>query len=73
MNQQNQQNQIANQFNVFKRNPIQFLSSRGMNIPSQYQNNPKGIVQSMLNSGQMSQDQYNRLVGMAQNMGIKLE
>lgn len=73
MNQQNQQNQIFNQFNIFKQNPIQFLSQRGMNVPPQYQNNPKGLVQNMLNSGQMSQEQYNQLMQTAKNMGLKLD
>lgn len=48
-------------------NPAQFLMSRKLNIPQQYQNDPKGAVQYLLNSGAMTQDDLNRLQGMAQD------
>lgn len=37
-----------------------------------FQNDPRGAVQYMLNNGQMSQAQFNRLSQMAQMMGIRL-
>ena len=37
-----------------------------------FQNDPRGAVQYMLNNGQMSQQQFNQLSSMAQSMGIKL-
>lgn len=42
-------------------NPVQFLASRRLNIPNDISNNPQAIVQHLLNTGQMSQDAYNRL------------
>ena len=60
------------QFNSFMQNPMQFLMQRKINIPQQYSNDPHGAVQYMLNNGQMSQEQLNKLTHMAQNMGIKL-
>lgn len=45
-------NDIFSQFNQFK---------------NQFQGDPKAKVQELLNSGQMSQDQFNMLSAMAQN------
>ena len=59
-------------YNAFKQNPMQFLMQNNLNIPQQFTNDPHGAVQHMLNSGQMSQEQLNRLTQMAQKMGIKL-
>ena len=59
-------------FNAFKQNPMQFLMKNNLNIPQQFANDPQGAVQHMLNSGQMSQEQLNRLTQMAQKMCIKL-
>lgn len=59
-------------FNAFKQNPMQFLMQNNLNIPQQFANDPQGAVQHMLNSGQMSQEQLNRLTQMAQRMGVKL-
>lgn len=58
---------IISQFQTFMQNPAQFLMSRKLNIPQQYQNDPKGAVQYLLNSGAMTQDDLNRLQGMAQD------
>lgn len=70
--QQQNQNPMMTQFNNFKQNPIGFLAGRNINIPQEFQNDPHGAVQHLLNNGQMSQAQYNQLSQMAQNMGIKL-
>ena len=63
---------FMNQLNLFKQNPIQFLTQNKINIPQQFVNDPHGAVQYMLNNGQMSQEQLNKLTQMAQRMGIKL-
>lgn len=54
-------NNILAQLNQLRSNPVQFLMQRRYNIPSNLNNNPQGIVQHLLNTGQMSQDTYNRL------------
>lgn len=57
--------------NQIKQNPIQFLAQRGMNIPSNL-NNPNDIIQHLMNSGKISQEQYNQAVKMAEQMGMKM-
>ncbi len=42
-----------------KANPIQFLQRAGFNVPSNL-NSPNDIIQHLMNSGQVSQDAYNR-------------
>ena len=41
-------------------------------IQKEMANNPQGIIQAMLNNGQIKQDQYNQAVQKVQNMGFKL-
>ena len=65
-------NQIGNMFSSFMQNPMQFLMQRKINIPQQYQNDPHGAVQYLLNNGQMRQEDFNRLSQIAGQMGIKL-
>jgi len=67
-----QNNNIMSQFNQFKNNPMQFLTNRKINIPSEYSNNPQQAVQYLLNNGQMSQQALNGMIQMANKMGIKL-
>lgn len=45
-------------------NPIQFLQRAGYNVPSNL-NSPNDIIQHLMNSGQVSQDAYNRARQMA--------
>lgn len=49
------------QLNQLRSNPVGFLLSRNFNIPENMTGNPQAIVQYLLNSGQMSQQTYNRL------------
>lgn len=49
-------------------NPAAMLSQYG--IPQNIANNPQAVVQHLLNTGRVSQDQYNRAVSMAQSMGM---
>jgi hypothetical protein len=60
------------QYQQFIQNPIQFLMSRNINIPQQFQNDPRGATQYLMNSGRMSQNQFNRLSQMVQLMGMRL-
>lgn len=71
-NSMQQQNPIMQQFNAFQQNPMQFLVGRNIQIPQEYQQDPKGAVQYLLNNGRMTQEQFNRLNAMASQMGIKL-
>ena len=65
------QNPMA-MFQQFRQNPLQFLLSRRINIPQQYMNDPKSAVEYLIRNGQMSQDQFNRLVQMANQMGVNI-
>lgn len=44
-----------------RQNPMAFLQQRGYNIPQNY-NDPGSIIQHLLNTGQVSQDQLNQVV-----------
>ena len=71
-NKSNVANPVMNQFQSFMQNPMQFLLGKNINLPQNLQNDPKGAVQYLLNNGQMTQEQFNRLNTMASQMGIKL-
>lgn len=68
---QQEVNNPMNQFNAMRNNPIQFLASKGLNIPQQYANDPKGAIQYLMNNGQMNQGTLNNLMQRAQMMGFK--
>jgi len=67
-NSLNNGNNLLAQLNQLRSNPVQFLMQRRYNIPSNLNNNPQGIVQHLLNTGQMSQDTYNRLQNQASQL-----
>lgn len=52
---------MMSQMNALRANPVQFLAQRRLNLPQNFQGGPREIVQYLLDSGQMSQDQFNRL------------
>ena len=43
----------------FMYNPIEAMMNCGLNIPQHIRGNPEGMVNYLMNSGQMTQDQYN--------------
>lgn len=66
------QNNMMTQFGTFMQNPMQFLMQRKINIPNQFQNDPHGAVQYLLNNGQMSQETFNKIRNMASQMGVNI-
>lgn len=52
---------LMNQMNALRANPVQFLLQRRLNLPPNFTGGPREIVQYLLTSGQMSQDQFNTL------------
>ena len=48
---------LFNAYAQFKKNPNQMLKQ--LNIPDEYQNNPQGAIQYLMNSGRISQADYN--------------
>ena len=57
--------------NQIKQNPMQFLTSKGLNVPQNIANDPNAIIQHLMNNGQVSQDQYNQAIKMAEQRGMK--
>lgn len=47
---------------ALKKNPFQFISQKGLNIPSDISGDPNQIIQHLMNTGQISQDKYNAVV-----------
>lgn len=58
---------MMNQFNGFMANPLQFMMQRKLNLP-QGISNPNDAIQYLMNSGQMSQQDYNQLRQMAEQL-----
>ncbi len=55
---------FANAMNMFKQfssNPMGALLGMNVNIPQNLANNPQAMVQHLIGSGQMSQEQFNQL------------
>lgn len=58
--------QVMGQIQQFQQNPMQFLTR--YNIPSEYANDPNGMIQYMMNSGQLTQQQYNQANSLFQQL-----
>lgn len=50
---------MMEQYGSFQQNPIQFMAQRGLNIPQQYAGDPDAAIQYLMNSGKLTQQQYN--------------
>lgn len=61
--------QIIQMLPQLKNNPMSMLS--GLGISQNISNNPQAIIQSLMNSGKISQEQYNQAMQIAKNMGAK--
>ena len=59
---------MAGQFQQFMSNPMGFISSRKLNIPQQYLNNPDETIQYLMNTGKLSQAQYNEINTLAKQI-----
>lgn len=70
--QEAQQNNPMNRFSEFMQNPIQALAQSNLDIPPEYQNNPRSAVNYLVQSGKIPQAKYNQVMRMAQMFGIKL-
>lgn len=58
---------ILQMVSQLKQNPVSFLAKMGVNIPPNMGNDPNAITQYLMNSGKISQEQYNQAVKMAQS------
>lgn len=50
----------------FRQNPMQMLAQRGMNVPQDVANDPNAILNHLLQTGQVNQQQVQRAQQMAQ-------
>lgn len=61
-------NNLMSMLQQLQNNPVQFLMQRRFNIPQNISSDPNQIVQHLLNTGQISQQQYNQAVQTAKQM-----
>jgi hypothetical protein len=54
---------MSNMIMQIKQNPAQFITQKGFNVPQNI-NDPNSIIQHLMNTGQVSQAQYNRAMSM---------
>ena len=59
---------IMSEYNKFKQNPTQWLTSRNINNPQEMLQNPQAGFQNMVNNGAMNNQQLNQIMSMAQMM-----
>ena len=59
---------IMSEYNKFKNDPMQWLTSRNINNPQEMLQNPQVGFQNMVNNGVMNNQQLNQIMSMAQMM-----
>lgn len=59
---------IMSEYNKFKNNPMQWLTSRNINNPQEMLQNPQAGFQNMVNNGAMNNQQLNQIMSLAQTM-----
>lgn len=59
-------NNILAQIQQLRSNPIQFLAQRRLNVPANISADPNAILNHLLSTGQISQQQVNQAYQMAQ-------
>lgn len=61
--------QLMQMLTQLKSNPMAILSQFG--VPQNFSNDPRGAIQNLMNSGKITQEQYDAAVKQAQSMGFK--
>ena len=59
---------FAQALQKFKANPLQMIAQRRLNVPQSMVNDPSAIIQHLLSTGQISQDQLNNAYAMMQKI-----
>ena len=62
---------IQQMLGQIKSNPMQFLLQRKMNVPQNMMNDPQAIINHLVQTGQVNQNQINSAYQMAQQMGFR--
>ena len=60
---------IMQMVNQLKANPAQMLLQRKLNVPQSMMNDPNAIINHLLQTGQVNQEQVNSAYQMAQRFG----
>lgn len=63
-------NNIMQLMGALTQNPMQILAQYGLNVPSNI-NTPEGIIQHLLNTGQINQNAVNQAMSMRNNPMFK--
>jgi len=58
--------QLMQNIQQLKANPLQFLMKRGFNIPDEVGTDPQNILNHLMKSGQVTQEQINSVYQVAQ-------
>ena len=64
-------NDILSMMQNLMNNPMQVLMQKGFNLPENIGNNPQAIIQHLLNTNQITQDQLNQAMQMRGNPMFK--
>lgn len=59
---------MLGQFQQFMGNPMRMIASKKMNIPQEYMKDPNEAIQYLMNTGKLSQQQYNELNQISQKI-----
>lgn len=59
---------LFHSFQQFMQNPMQYMIQSKLNIPQQYLNDPNQAIQYLMNTGKLTQDQYNWAVKQSRNL-----
>lgn len=59
---------IFQQFQGFLQNPMQFLLKRNLGLTEEMLNDPNQAIQYLMNSGKITQEQYNQAVRQAKQL-----
>lgn len=61
--------QLMQMVQQLKTNPMAMLGQFG--VPQNIAGDPQAVIQNLMNSGRITQDQYNNAMQIAKNMGFK--
>ena len=67
----NNPTQFMQALQQFKANPMQMLLQRRLNVPQNMMNDPSAIINHLLQTGQINQNQINQAYQTMQSIGIK--
>lgn len=59
---------MIQQLQAFRTNPMGYMMQRKLNIPNEYMNDPQQATQYLMNTGKISQEQYNWAVSEANKL-----